>query len=160
MLPAVFSKPNTVTALRGFVLALFLMGVLGTGAELLLLEHTEDTWQWIPLILMALSLVVLGWCVVDRRPRSMRAFQGTMLLFVLGGSVGLWLHVQSNVEFELEMYPSMAGLELFWEAAMGALPVLAPGAMIQLGLLGLAYTYRHPVLVAAVEMKSDNHGGT
>ena len=28
----------------------------------------------------------------------------------------------------------------------GATPALAPGAMVQLGLLGLAFTFRHPVL--------------
>ena len=28
----------------------------------------------------------------------------------------------------------------------GATPTLAPGAMVELGLLGLAYTYRHPAL--------------
>ena len=50
----------TVRALRGFLLVLFLLGVLGTGIELLLLDHTEDLWQWTPLTLMAISLVVLA----------------------------------------------------------------------------------------------------
>ncbi len=39
----------TVRVLRGFLLVLFLMGVLGIGVELLLLDHTEDLWQWTPL---------------------------------------------------------------------------------------------------------------
>jgi hypothetical protein len=45
------------------------------------------------------------------------------------------------VEFELEMYPGLSGLELFREAMKGATPALAPGTMTILGLLGLAYTY-------------------
>jgi hypothetical protein len=138
----------TINRLRGFLLALFVVGLFGAGGELLLLGHTEDFRQWIPLTLMSLSLIVLGWHVVDRSRRaSLRIFQITMLLFVASGFAGMLLHYQANAEFELEMYPSMQGLALFWKAIQGATPpTLAPGSMIQLGLLGLAYTYRHPVL--------------
>jgi hypothetical protein len=133
-------------SLRCFLLILFVLGAVGTGAELLLLGHTEDVWQWFPLVLMAVSLVTLGWRVLTRRGRSLRVFRGTMVLFVLSGGVGLWLHYHGNTEFELEMYPSLQGVELFWEAVTGATPTLAPGVMLELGLLGLAYTYRHPAL--------------
>ena len=69
-----------------------------------------------------------------------------MLLFVVAGIVGVALHYQSNVEFELEMYPSMEGMELFRNSMTGALPTLAPGSMIYIGLVGLAATFRHPAL--------------
>ena len=136
----------TISAIRRFLLILFVIGALGTGAELLLLGHTEDLWQWAPLVLLAASLVTLGWRVVARGARSLRLFRGTMILFVLSGGVGLWLHYHGNAEFELEMYPSLKGAELFWESVTGATPTLAPGAMLELGLLGLAYTYQHPAL--------------
>ena len=136
----------TTTALRGFLLVLFLIGVVGIGAELLLLGHTEDFWQWAPLVLMAASLVTLGWRVVARGARSLRVFRITMLLFVVSGVVGVWLHYHGNAEFELEMYPALQGFDLFQESVTGATPTLAPGAMLELGLLGLAYTYRHPAL--------------
>ncbi len=109
---------------------------------------------------MAISLVVLAWRFFDRKPASMRVFQGTMALFVVSGFVGLLLHYQGNAEFELEMYPTLKGLELFWEAIKGATPALAPGTMIQLGLLGWAYTYRHPALIKSTEKTSNNHGET
>ena len=127
---------------------LFLIGAVGTGAELLLLGHTEDLWQWVPLVLMAVSLVTLGWRVVARGSASLRVFQGTMMLIVLSGVVGLWLHYHGNVEFELEMYPGLQGFELFRESMTGATPTLAPGTMLELGLLGLLYTYRHPAWTA------------
>ncbi len=142
-----------LATIRRILLILFLIGVVGTGLELLLLDHTEDLWQWAPLVLMALSLVTLGWRLADRGAASLRLFQSTMVLFALSGVVGLWLHYQGNVEFELEMYPSMQGLELFRESVTGATPTLAPGAMLELGLLGLAYAYRHPAL-------SDEHRAT
>ena len=106
---------------------------------------------------MAISLVVLGWRFVDRKPASMRAFQGVMILFVVSGFVGLLLHYQGNAEFELEMYPTLKGLDLFWEAVKGATPTLAPGTMIQLGLLGLVYTYRHPALIKSTGKQPNNN---
>jgi hypothetical protein len=50
------------------------------------------------------------------------------------------------MEFELEMYPSMAGFELVRESMSGATPALAPGTMLVLALIGLTYSYRHPRL--------------
>ena len=50
-----------------------------------MLGHTEDLWQWAPLVLMAASLVTLGWREVARGARSLRVFRGTMVLFVLSG---------------------------------------------------------------------------
>ncbi len=50
--------------------------------------------------------------------------------------------------FELEMSPEVLGWALFREAIFGATPALAPGVMVQLGLLGLAFTIRHPSLEA------------
>ncbi len=137
---------TTVQRIRAALLGLFVIGVGGTGVELLLLGHTEDVWQWVPIVLMAASLALLLWRLVARDARSLRVFRGTMILFVLSGVVGLWLHYHGNAEFELEMYPALRGLELFRESVTGATPALAPGTMLELGLLGLVYTYRHPAL--------------
>jgi hypothetical protein len=62
--------------------------------------------------------------------------------------LGVGLHYDGNEEFELEMYPTMAGVELVQNTLTGATPVLAPGSMTLLGLDGLAHTYRHPSLNA------------
>jgi hypothetical protein len=136
----------TSAVIRRALLVILVFGSVGTGAELLLLEHTEDFWQRTPLFLMAGGLLVLGWYGATRQVASLRAFQATMVLFVLNGGVGVVLHYRGNVEFELEMHPGTGGLDLFREAMMGATPALAPGTMILLGLLGLVYTFRHPVL--------------
>ena len=132
--------------LRRVLLALVMFGAVGLLAELLLLEHFESVTQWIPL---ALLVVVLGAAVaagVRRVPGTVRFFQVVMALCVVVGAVGVFLHYQGNVEFELERDGSLRGLRLLWEAVRGATPALAPGALSQLGLLGLAYTYRHPAL--------------
>jgi hypothetical protein len=127
---------------RRLLFALFAIGGLGTGAELLLLGHTEDRWQLVPLVLLGLGLFALVGLVW--RPGSVRVFRVLMVLFVVSGVVGVYLHYRANAEFEIEMYPSIAGIELVREALTGALPALAPATMLHLGLLGLASTYRYP----------------
>lgn len=132
--------------MRRLVLFVLLLGLIGTGTELLLLEHYEDTWQLAPLVLIALALVALIAHALLRRAGSMVAIQIVMVLAVASGAIGVGLHYNGNAEFEREMYPSIAGFELFSKSMTGATPALAPGTMTLLGLLGLIYTYRHPSL--------------
>lgn len=135
--------------LRRTLLGLVLLTTVGLLVELALLEHYDSVSQWIPL---ALLVVVVGATVAvatRRGPRTVRLFRGVMALCVATGGVGLYLHYRGNVEFEVERDGSLGGFRLFWEAIRGATPALAPGALSQLGLLGLAYTYRHPVLRAS-----------
>ena len=121
-------------------------GLVGLGAELLLLEHFEDWRQNIPLALLSLAALVLIWHALDRRGTPVRVLQLVMVVFIAAGAIGMTLHYQGNVEFELELRPSLSGMELFRKSMMGATPALAPGSMIQLALIGLAYTYKHPRL--------------
>jgi hypothetical protein len=69
-----------------------------------------------------------------------------MLGFLLVGALGVFLHLRGNVEFALERDPSLSGVRLLWKALRGASPALAPGALAQLGLLGLLYGYKHPAV--------------
>ncbi len=69
-----------------------------------------------------------------------------MALFIVAGILGLYLHYRGNVEFALERDPSLTGARLIWKALRGATPALAPGALAQLGLMGLVFTYGHPAL--------------
>jgi hypothetical protein len=140
------SRADTVGFIRALLLAALLLGIVGTVTELFLLEHTEDTWQWAPIALLGLGLAVLAWFAVGPGPASLRAFRGVMVMFLVSGVLGVWLHYRGNVEFELEMYPDLSGLKLFKDAMMGATPALAPGTMIQLGMIGLAWAFRHPAL--------------
>lgn len=149
------TRRDTLELIRLVILAIFVFGLVGVGGELLLLEHFESKWQGVPLVLMAAAIVVLVWHALHRKAVSVRSFQVLMLLFLASGIAGLILHYRGNVEFELELNPSAAGMELFVNAVMGATPALAPGAMIQLGLLGLVYTFRHPALSAKRQGKED-----
>ena len=132
--------------LRLLLLLVLVFGMMGTLAELVLLEHTESNTQWIPLVLLAVSMIASVIAGVRPARPTLLALRVIMTACILAGAIGLYLHYTGNVEFELEMYPGLRGMQLFWKSITGATPALAPGAMIQFGLLGLIYTWRHPRL--------------
>jgi hypothetical protein len=142
------------SALRAFLLVALLLSLAGTLAELLLLEHFEDAWQWAPIALLAAALLTMGWHALERGPVSLNVLRVLMVLCVASGLVGVLLHYRGNVEFELEMYPDLSGWKLFKDAMMGATPALAPGAMLQIGLIGLAWTFRHPAFTPQTDALS------
>lgn len=132
---------------RTLLLGIFLIGAAGLATELWLLGHYEDSYQLIPLGLAALGAVLVVAAAVKPAKVTVRFVQAAMLLMVVSGFVGVWFHYQATTEFQLEMDPSLRGWALFAKAIVAkAPPALAPGAMIQLGLIGLAYTFRHPAL--------------
>lgn len=119
--------------------------MLGTGVELVLAKHSEDAWQLAPLVLLTIGILVLTPRPVRQRRGGLRVVQALMILFVVNGCIGIVLHYRAKTEFALERHPALSGLALLREALKGASPpLLAPGAMIGLGLLGLAWTYGHP----------------
>jgi hypothetical protein len=120
-------------------LIILLVAIIGTGTDLLLLEHFADPWQFVPLVLLSAGLVVLVWHGRARSHRSHRMLHIVMALFAVSGVLGTWLHYRGNVEFEREQNAALGSWALFREAMMGATPALAPGIMIYLGLLGIVY---------------------
>jgi hypothetical protein len=128
--------------LRRWLLWVLLLGLAGTEAELLLLEHYEDPWQFVPLTLVALAFPVLFWYTRQPDTASRRALQALMTLFLLAGLAGLVLHFRGAVEFQLELSPDIGKWELVKKVMrVKAPPVLAPGVMLQLGLIGLGLTF-------------------
>jgi tellurite resistance protein TehA-like permease len=136
-------------ALRLLLMGTLILGLTGTVAELLLLEHFEGLSQYVPIALIGVALLLLVGYAVRRSRATVRLIQGTMWAFVVAGLIGTWLHYKGNADFELELEPTIAAWKLFTMSMMGATPVLAPGAMIQLGLIGLAWSFRHPALGAS-----------
>ena len=138
---------NTLSVIRRWLLAVLGLGLVGTGAELVLLEHYETAGQWVPLGSIALALAAWIWHSVKGDALSIRALQATMVLFLAAGVAGVGLHFVGSAEFQLEIDPSQSRWEIVKKAMRAkAPPVLAPGLLVQLGLVGLAYAYRHPAL--------------
>ena len=138
---------NPLPVLRKLILAVLLLGTIGILTELILLSHYEDAFQMIPLVLLATACGVTAWHIVRPAAASVRALQALMVLFLCAGAAGVAFHFNGAAEFQLEMNPSQGWTELVSKVLrVHAPPLLAPGAMVQLGLLGLVYTYRHPAV--------------
>ncbi len=151
---------NTLSVIRRWLLAVLALGLVGTSAELVLLEHYETAVQWVPMGAIALALAVLIWHGIKGNALSIRALQATMVLFLAAGVAGVGLHLRGSAEFQLEIDPSLSRWEIFKKAMHSkAPPVLAPGLMVQLGLVGLAYAYRHPALDASEPRSSSQSEG-
>jgi len=139
-------EPRSLGTIRKILLWGLLAGSTGTLLELLLIGHDELAAQLAPLILLGAGVVVAVWVLVAPAPASIRTIQLLMVIFVASGVIGIVLHYKGNEAFELEMSPTRAGISLISKTLTGATPVLAPGSMSLLGLVGLAFTHRHPAL--------------
>ena len=143
-------------SLRQLLLLLLFIGILGLSVELLLLRHAESFSQLIPHVTLFIGLLTTAAVSFRPSPATLRAFQLGMLLFLVVGLLGVVLHLKGNVEFALERNPSLSGASLAWKALRGATPALAPGALAQLGLIGLLFTYRHPTLAGRNDRELEN----
>lgn len=148
---------STLSALRRVLLGILVLGMVGTTTELLLLKHDEDATQLIPLILLAAGYATVAWNVLRRTRSSLTALQVVMVCFIASGLLGMMFHYQANVEFQLEMDPQLAGSKLLWQTLQAKTPpALAPGVMAQLGLIGLAYAFRHPAMARRGNLLEEN----
>jgi uncharacterized membrane protein len=139
------SSADRIELLRRWVLAVLVLGLLGTITELVLLEHYEKPVQFVPLGLIVAALVVLVWHAMQDNAASRRTLVVVMALFVLASFAGFVAHFAGSAEFQLELDPEMDKWELLEKVLRAkAPPLLAPGMMLQLGLLGLAYVYSDP----------------
>jgi hypothetical protein len=125
------SPATTLAALRRWLLGILAFGLAGTAMDLLLIGHDEDVWQVIPLAVIGLALVVttglaLTGSPTGRAAMAVRLFRAVMMLLMLTGGVGAVLHYRANMEFKLEMDPSLSGLELFISVVRAKAPPAMP----------------------------------
>lgn len=138
------SDRERLAVLRRFLLLTLMAGSAGMGLELLFIGHVEDQLQLVPIALLLAGLIALAWHGLRPSGASARGVRLLMALFVGSGVLGVGLHYRGNQEFEREMYPERGGMELVRETLTGATPVLAPGSMALLGLVGLAAVHGFP----------------
>jgi hypothetical protein len=118
-------EAEPLKSLRRGMLGLVGLGTTGICVELVLLEHYGDWNQLIPLVVAGIGLPATLWMALAPGLAALRVWQFTMLLFVGTGITGITMHYDVTSDTV-------------------APPVLAPGLFVQLGLLGLLYTLRHP----------------
>ena len=133
-------SPERIDRVRRWLFWVLVLGLVGTGAELMLLEHYEEPWQVAPIVLIALAIAALARHRSRRDAWSLRTFQVLMVLFLAAGLLGVALHFDGAAEFQREIDPAIDAWNLVKKVMRAkAPPVLAPGVMLQLGLIGLVY---------------------
>ena len=136
---------SALPTMRKWLHAVLWLGFAGTGVELVLMSHYEDGWQIVPLALIGAALVTLFSLSAGRGAAILRVFRAVMVLCIAAGLLGVGLHFKGAAEFQRELDPSQGTWSLTRKVMrVKAPPVLAPGLMAQLGLLGLIFGYRHP----------------
>ena len=139
---------GTLETVRKILLVVIVASLIGTESELILLGHFAHVLQLVPVGLIAVGLGALIWFVFSHNAKGLRVFHATMFLCVFSGFLGIVLHLAFDVATVAEKNHGLQGFDLLWAALKSVAPPIAPGAMIQIGLVGLAYTYRHPALDA------------
>ena len=127
------------------LIALFVMGAVVT--ELFLLKHFEDWRQLLPFAMVALGGAALLIQLIRPTAAGVTALRVLMVILIATGLLGVYFHYAGNLEFQMEMDATQRGWALMKKILEAKTPpALAPGALVQIGLLGLLYTYRHPSL--------------
>lgn len=132
--------------LRVFLLRLAGFICAGTVVELLLSKHTETLTQLIPFALCGLGLIVVLAALLRPRRATLLALRGVMALLIAGSLLGVYEHIQNNIELELELRPSATTGAVLLKALQGASPLLAPGILALAAVIAIAATYYHPAL--------------
>jgi hypothetical protein len=146
----------TLETIRRLLLLLVAGGTVAMGVDLTLIGHYEDSNQVIPLVVGGAGLLTMIWVALRPSVARLRVLQLVMLCFIGTGVIGVALHFQANAEFQREIDPAISTHDLIRKVVEAtAPPALSPGLLVQLGLLGLVYTYRHPALGAERESQGD-----
>lgn len=131
---------ETLTAIRSFLLGIIGLVLFGLELELLFLNHVKTPLQMLPVGLAGGGLGMIVWHLVSPNPASIRILKGILCACSIVGALGMLIHNGMNAE---NHWRESHGLRPGFEEDA---PPSAPAAMLPLGLLGLAYTFRHPAL--------------
>jgi len=138
---------DATSRLRRLLLAVLTFGLAGTSLELVLLKHYEDAWMIAPFVVIAAALGAAAARLLRPAAWSVRCLRGAMIVLLVAGALGGYLHYKGGVAFQVDMDPTLSQWQLFWKVVrMQAPPTLAPGVLLQMALLGLVSTYRDPLL--------------
>jgi hypothetical protein len=145
----------TADLLRRALLALAVLGGIGTALELVLLRHWDNPLELTPFaFLVALGV---GFAVLVRRPgrRSVLAARIAGAAVAVSGAIGVFVHVRANYEaapldFRFTATWPTTPEPIRWLLAatdtVGPSPTLAPAALTFAALCLLAATLHHPAL--------------
>lgn len=146
---AVALEPPPLSTIRRVLAWTLVYGAAGLLTELILVGHYETPAQYVPLLLLGIVVMIGVVIIVAPTAGKLRILQMVLVVVVTSGILGIGLHLQHNETEERARDPLSSRLALLLRSLSGTSPVLAPGAMALLGVVGLAFTHRHPLFRAA-----------
>jgi len=145
------SDAHILRGVRLLILLAISAALIVTEAELLFVGHTGgNNGQVIAVVLVGLGLTVTCHAILRNTP-SIVVFRFTMYLFLIFGIDGFLTHYHWAVQAALKSQPTLAGMPLLYATLSGKIPLLAPGMLLEIGLLGLIYTFQHPLDIRFVK---------
>jgi hypothetical protein len=138
---------ETLQIVRRILLITVVSAIVAVEIELLLLEHVKPIMQLIPVLLLAAALFAVVWYGFTRSRESVKTFQTVMILSIATGLLGIFVHLGVSATDAVKKDKTLEGIPLIRAALTGVAPPFAPAALIQIGLVGIAYTFRHPSLI-------------
>ena len=133
------SDAATLQALRIYLLAVIALVLCGLELELLMLDHVNSPLQLLPVGFVGGGIASVLWSLISPNGRSLRVLKGVLMACTIIGALGIAIHSAFYVSDKWNKAHGRRGLER-------EVPPLAPAAMLPLGLMGLACTFRHPLL--------------
>lgn len=125
--------------LKQLILVTLLFLILGSLMELYLIGHYEDAMQLIPIFCVGILLFNLIFLFFRVSKFTSNLFKVVLFTTLIVGIYGVYLHLDSNYQFESEIRPSKNYWELLKDSFSGALPTLAPLSLVVLSLVGYSY---------------------
>ena len=142
----VASTAGTESRLRLWLLLLAAAVFPGTIVELLLERHYDKLLQFVPFVLCVAALLTLAAVIVKATPVTIWAMRLVMVTMFPVTLLGMWEHLDGNMDFQRDIRPAAGTWEQFTYAIHGAAPLLAPGILALAAGVALIATYRHPAL--------------
>lgn len=147
------AAPSDVRLLRQALIALGVLGVLGTAVELVLERHWQSWVQGVPWVALCVLTVALALLIGRPTYRTVGVARVLAAIVILSAGWGVVEHVIGNydagpLDFRYsDRWAAMSASSRWWAAvtkSVGPAPPLAPLALAHSALAGLLATVRHP----------------
>ena len=140
------SRPGDAKPLRLFLLVVAAATFLGISLELWFADHTQEFLQLVPFATVGLGFLSVTLVAARPGPASIWLLRLVMLAVAFVSLLGVYEHLRANYDFEREIRPNAATLEVAEQSLHGVAPALAPGSLALAALLAVGATKSHPVL--------------
>ena len=114
---------------------------LGTIGELFAVKHYGEPIKLLPIALCVIGCLALAAAWLRPSRRGLQSVRGLMVFTLIGSLIGVYEHIQGNLELSQEIHRHMATMARIKAVLTGRNPLAAPGMLAVAALLLIAATY-------------------